>query len=108
MGWNGQIVAQYFHKGDPILIEGRLKLDQWQDQDGQNRSRLKVVAENFQFVASRPQISPRTKLSPQADPHSASIRQAKRRSPATAAYGEVNGCVRRATSSPDAAMERGA
>ena len=38
-------------KGRPILVEGRLKLDQWEDKNtGQNRSRLGVVLERFTFV----------------------------------------------------------
>ena len=40
-------------KGRPVLVEGRLKLDQWQDKDGNNRSKLKVVIENFQFLGGR-------------------------------------------------------
>ena len=55
-GRTAQVITQYLHKGEPLLIEGRLKLDQWQDQNGQNRSKLKVVAENVQFVGARPQI----------------------------------------------------
>jgi single-strand DNA-binding protein len=48
-----EVIAQYLKKGRPILIEGRLKLDQWDDkQTGQKRSRLKVVCENFQFLDS--------------------------------------------------------
>ncbi len=54
-GRTGEVIAQYFHKGDPIFIEGRLHQDRWQDQDGQNRSRLKIVVEGFQFVATRRQ-----------------------------------------------------
>ena len=46
-------MQQYLRKGRPILVEGRLKLDQWQDKDGNNRSKMKVVVENFQFVDSR-------------------------------------------------------
>jgi single-strand DNA-binding protein len=42
-------------KGRPILVEGRLKLDQWDDkQTGQKRSRLGVVAETVQFLGSAP------------------------------------------------------
>jgi len=46
-------MAQYLSKGRPVLIQGRLKLDSWQDKDGGNRSKLKVVVENFQFVGGR-------------------------------------------------------
>jgi single-strand DNA-binding protein len=51
-GKQAEIMARYLQKGRPVLIEGRLKLDQWQDQSGQNRSKLKVVVENFTFVDS--------------------------------------------------------
>ena len=41
------------HKGSPVLVEGRLKLDQWEDrQTGQRRSRLRVSAERVQFLGS--------------------------------------------------------
>lgn len=51
-GRTAEVMAQYLKKGRPAFIEGRLKLDQWQDQQGNKRSRLKVVVENFQFVDS--------------------------------------------------------
>ena len=54
-GRTGEVIAQYLHKGEPILVEGRLKLDQWQDKDGANRSKLKVVIEQFEFISSRAQ-----------------------------------------------------
>ena len=50
-GRQAETIAQYMKKGSPILVEGRLKLDQWDDkQTGQKRSRLGVVLENFRFV----------------------------------------------------------
>jgi single-strand DNA-binding protein len=52
-GRTAEIMAQYLAKGRPVFIEGRLRLDQWQDKDGGNRSKLKVIVENFQFVDSR-------------------------------------------------------
>src|SRR5437899_2610578 len=46
-----EVIAQYMKKGRPILIEGRLRLDQWDDkQTGQKRSKLGVVLEGFQFI----------------------------------------------------------
>lgn len=46
--------AQYVRKGSLILIEGRLKLDQWDDKaTGQKRSKLGVVAESVQFLWNR-------------------------------------------------------
>jgi single-strand DNA-binding protein len=54
-GRTAENVAQYMRKGRPILIEGRLRLDQWDDkQTGQKRSRLGVVAETVQFLGSPP------------------------------------------------------
>lgn len=52
-GRTAEVMAQYLAKGRPVFIEGRLRLDTWQDKDGGNRSKLKVVVENFQFVDSR-------------------------------------------------------
>ena len=53
-GKTGELINQYFTKGKPIFIEGRLKFDQWEDkQGGGKRSKLTVVIENFQFVGSR-------------------------------------------------------
>ena len=50
---SAETINQYMKKGQPILIEGRLKLDQWTGQDGQKRSKLGVVIENFRFVGAR-------------------------------------------------------
>ena len=52
-GRTAENVGQYMRKGRPIMIEGRLKLDQWDDkQTGQKKSRLGVVLETFQFLDS--------------------------------------------------------
>ncbi len=48
-----ELINQYMRKGRPLYVEGRLKLDQWQDKEGGKRSKLKVVVENFQFIDSR-------------------------------------------------------
>jgi single-strand DNA-binding protein len=54
-GRTAENVGQYMRKGRPILIEGRLKLDQWDDkQTGQKKSRLGVVADTVQFLGSAP------------------------------------------------------
>ena len=53
--WDRQaeVIAQYFKKGKPILIEGRLKLDQWEDKNThQKQSKLRVVLETFTFLDS--------------------------------------------------------
>src|SRR5262245_54688789 len=53
------LVEQYLRKGNQVFIEGHLKLDQWTTQDGQKRSRLMVVADNFQFLERREEGGPR-------------------------------------------------
>ena len=53
-GRQAETIGQYLKKGRPVMVEGRLKLDQWDDkQTGQKRSKLGVVLENFQFLDSR-------------------------------------------------------
>jgi len=49
-GKTAEILTKFKKKGDPLFVEGRLKLDQWEAQDGGKRSKLKVVVENFQFL----------------------------------------------------------
>lgn len=52
-GKQADVVGKWLRKGRAVLIEGRLKLDQWEDkQTGQKRSRLGVVLESFSFGAS--------------------------------------------------------
>jgi single-strand DNA-binding protein len=50
-GRQAETLGQYMKKGRPIMIEGRLKLDTWEDkQTSQKRSKLGVVMESFQFL----------------------------------------------------------
>jgi single-strand DNA-binding protein len=50
-GRTAEIIGQYLFKGSPAYLEGRLKLDSWEDKkDGQKRSKLKVVVDNIQFL----------------------------------------------------------
>ena len=51
-GRTAENISKFFSKGRPIFVEGRLKLDEWQDRDGNKRSKLRVVIENFEFVDS--------------------------------------------------------
>jgi len=54
VAWNrlAEVAGGYLSKGQPIFVEGRLQLDSWEDQDGKKRSKLKVVAQNIQFLGS--------------------------------------------------------
>jgi single-strand DNA-binding protein len=51
-GQQAEACRNHLSKGSPVLVEGRLRLDQWQDKrSGQSRSRLKVVAESVNFLS---------------------------------------------------------
>lgn len=55
--------AEYLFKGSPVFVEGRLKLDQWVNQQGEKRSKLRVRADRVQFLGA-PRRGAET-----ADPH---------------------------------------
>jgi single-strand DNA-binding protein len=53
-GRQAEIAKEYLSKGRPVYIEGRLKLDSWEDkQTGQKRSKMRVVGENMQMLGGR-------------------------------------------------------
>ena len=52
-GRQAEVINEYFCKGRPIFLEGRLNLDEWTSSDGQRRSKLCVVLESFQFITPR-------------------------------------------------------
>jgi single-strand DNA-binding protein len=53
-GKQAEVINQYCQKGRPLMVEGRLKYDSWEDkQGGGKRSKLVVVVENFQLLGSR-------------------------------------------------------
>lgn len=53
-GRDAEVAGEYLAKGRPVLIEGRLQLDTWDDkQTGQKRSKLRVVGERMQLLGGR-------------------------------------------------------
>ena len=52
--WSRQAetAAEYLHKGSPVFVEGRLQLDQWENQQGEKRSKLRVRADRVQFLGA--------------------------------------------------------
>ena len=58
-GKTAEFVCDNFSKGDPIFIEGRLQLDQW-EHEGHKRSKLKVVVDRAQFAAVKRKDTPQT------------------------------------------------
>jgi single-strand DNA-binding protein len=65
-GRTAEIAAEYLSKGSQVLIEGRLKLDQW-EQDGQKRSKLKVVGDKLQLIGAKGAAKPKAEAAPIAE-----------------------------------------
>ncbi len=57
-GRTAEIANQYLRKGSKVLVDGRLKLDQWTAQDGSKRSRHSVTVENLQMLGSKDEAAP--------------------------------------------------
>ena len=49
---SAEVISEYCKKGQPLFVEGRLQLNTWEGKDGQKRSRMRVVVENFQFLGA--------------------------------------------------------
>jgi single-strand DNA-binding protein len=52
-GRQADLVEQSLHKGSQVFLEGHLRMDNWTDKEGQKRSKLVVVVDNFQFLEPR-------------------------------------------------------
>lgn len=52
-GATAQNACKYLRVGDPVMIEGRLKMDQWTDKEGKNRSKLLVEANLVHFLSQK-------------------------------------------------------
>ncbi len=53
-GRTAEIACEYLRKGRPVLVEGRLQMDEWNDREtGAKRTKLKVVCDNMQMLGSR-------------------------------------------------------
>ena len=51
-GRQGENAAQYLSKGRPVAIDGRLEWREWQDQQGNKRQSVDIIADNVQFLSS--------------------------------------------------------
>jgi single-strand binding protein len=54
-GKQAEIANQYLAKGSKLLVEGRLKFDQWQDNNGQNRSKHSIAVESMEMLGDAKQ-----------------------------------------------------
>jgi single-strand DNA-binding protein len=52
-GRTAEVANEYLSKGSSVLIEGRLKFESWENNEGQKRSKLKVVADKMQMLGAR-------------------------------------------------------
>ena len=53
-GKQAEVLSQYLKKGDPLFVEGRLKLEEWDDKTtGKRVSKLRVQLETFQFLGGK-------------------------------------------------------
>ena len=63
-GPRGEVINKYFTKGKPILItDGKLKLNSWEDKEGNKRSKLEVIISDFEFVGGDKTNSTKTNKS---------------------------------------------
>ena len=52
-GPRADVISKYVKKGDPILMEGRLKQENWETKDGEKRSKILVAIDDFEFMNGR-------------------------------------------------------
>ena len=84
------MAAEHLHKGEAVLIDGRLNLEQWEDRDGTKRSKLVVIAEHFTFL-------PNGEAEPGRGPEQRTPETTRQPEPARAAQGRPH----RADNQPD-------
>jgi len=63
-GRRAEVIAQYFGKGQEIYVSGRIKTRSW-ESDGQKKYRTEIVGEDFQFVGSKSESSPKSNITPE-------------------------------------------
>jgi single-strand DNA-binding protein len=52
IGKQAETIAEFCKKGSAIFVEGKLRLQKWQDKNGNNRQRMDVILQGFQFISS--------------------------------------------------------
>jgi len=69
-GKTAETITQYLKKGNPIYIEGRLKLNEWDDKKtNEKRRKVVVIGESFQFIGAKSDTEPpRQQSTPSAQP----------------------------------------
>jgi len=68
----GEICGEYLSKGKQVYIEGRIRTNEWEDQEGNKRQNKEIVALTMQMLGSRAQAEPSSDESPSPEPDTAS------------------------------------
>src|SRR5918992_214139 len=66
-GAQGENCAQYLSKGRPVAVDGRLEWREWQDQQGNKRQSVDIIADSVQFLGSREGGENGGRFTPQSD-----------------------------------------
>lgn len=67
-GKTAELISRFLGRGSPCMIEGRLKLEQWEDKEShQKRQKIKVVVENVQFIGSPRTMADKTEAGAEDD-----------------------------------------
>ena len=80
-GRTAEIANQYLRKGSKVLVDGRLKLDQWTAQDGSKRSKHSITVENLTMLGSKDEASQMNNPEPSNDNYSQPTPSAPRAAP---------------------------
>ena len=63
----GELICQYQKKGSQVAVEGRLQQRSWDDQNGNKRSSVEIVAENVQFLGGKEETQTNDSVNPFSD-----------------------------------------
>ncbi len=68
IGKTAEACSQYLSKGSAILLEGRLRQNVWQDNDGKRHSKVEIIADNVQFLSKKEGAAPTENPEPGGQP----------------------------------------
>lgn len=89
-GKQAEILSKYMQKGRPLMVEGRLKLDQWESNEGQKRSKLGVILESFQFLGGRDSNASETGAATESNNYGSDVAAPNSNNSGSSAAGESN------------------
>lgn len=61
-GKSAENIVRFFVKGKPILVEGRLKTESWEDKEGKKQSKTRIVCERWAFIEGKGDDAPRPNM----------------------------------------------